>query len=450
MRRVAPRGAVRCGVVAGGVLLVLAGMAHAEVRPAVMLPPSEPGSVADGGPGAAPEIVPAAGVSAEVVPPRPRTQEDAATPASAGSARPADAGPDAGRPGTPIDDPYPGGRLPAEASVPVPVAPLPSGNIRWPAASPAAAGGDATGEPGTAAASIAAADAGTRGDTDAAADSGKEITPAPEDAFERALAAWRSDAGPRSQREAARWFRVAADAGDRRAAIAFAYLQGLGLGVARDQLAARRSLQQASDAGLPRADYLLSLLAAADRRPGGERQQGEFRERAARRDDAVAQNAMGVHYQLQGDRTTAEMWYRRAADNGSPAARLNLAALAEGDEARQSSAATVGAGQGETDADTLFERARRHHRGDGVPVDYGLALRLYRQAAANGSEPAQQMLGLIQSRTLPGGGFDPSWMRQLASAAVGKPGNANLGPGIAPAAQPRLDDPLHGLAELAR
>ncbi len=430
------RGALRSGVAVGGVLLVLAGAAHSEVRPAGM-PPLPASDVAEAGPAAGAEIVPAAGTAAEVVPPRPRTREEAAAPEDADAARPA--GSDAVRPGVPVEEPYAGDRLPVGAPAPAPVAPLSSNNIRWPATNAVAAPVGTTGQPGARAADAEA--------SDTAADAGMEITTAHDDAFERALAAWRSDAGPRSQSEAARWFRVAAAASDRRAAMALAYLQGLGLGVARDPLAARRSLQQASDAGLARADYLLSLLAAADRRPGSERQQGEFRERAARRDDPVAQNAMGVHYQLQGDRATAEMWYRRAADNGSPAARLNLAALAAGDQARQSTAGTVESGQ--DDADTLFESARRHHRGDGVPVDYGEALRLYRKAAAKGSEPAQQMLGLIQSRTLPGAGFDPVWMRQLASAAVGKPGSSNLAPGVAPAAPPRLDDPLHGLAELA-
>ena len=149
---------------------------------------------------------------------------------------------------------------------------------------------------------------------------------------------------------------------------------------------------------------------------------------------------------MEGDRTTAQMWYQRAADNGSAAAKLNLASLARGDEVRRQVEAG-GDAAADGDAESLFSLARRYHRGDGVTVDYGKALGLYRDAAAQGSKPAQQMLGLIQSRTLPGGGFDPTWMRQLASAAVGQSGG-NLISSITSAAQPRLDDPLAGLSDL--
>ena len=273
------------------------------------------------------------------------------------------------------------------------------------------------------------------------------VSPEPiADPLQRGLDAYRGEGDPRSYAEAARWFRAAAEAGDRRAAMAYAYLQGLGLGVARDPVAARRLLQQLGDVGFARADYLAALLLAADPRPGASGREGEFRERAARAGDAVAQNAMGVHYQLQGDRTTAQMWYQRAADSGSAAAERNLASLARSEQARGEQATPALAAD---DAGALFEQARRHHRGDGVPVDYGKALQLYRRVAANGSKPAQQMLGLIQSRSLAGGGFDPGWMRQLAFAAVDSSASTPVS-SVAAAAQPQLDDPLSGLSALER
>lgn len=413
--------AVRTAMLAGFGLL--AGLSTVPVRaeivpmtpPSVLAPVAVPapdataGTTAD----AVAEIVPAGGKAAEIVP-----------------AKPSPPVPPESTP-TGLPEPVPGTAAPEP----------PTGNIRWPsvpAKTPAATGQAPAGDPGQGQL-LPDADA----EADADADAGEVVT----DPLQRGLEAYRGDGDPRSYAEAARWFRAAAEAGDRRAAMAYAYLQGLGLGVARDPVAARRLLQQLSDAGFVRADYLAALLLAADPRPGASRREGEFRERAARGGDAVAQNAMGVHYQLQGDRTTAQMWYRRAADSGSAAAKRNLASLARSEQAREQQAtpaATVA-----DDADALFEQARRHHRGDGVPVDYGKALQLYRRAAANGSKPAQQMLGLIQSRSLPGGGFDPGWMRQLAFAAVGGSG-ANPVSSVAAAAQPQLDDPLNGLSALER
>ncbi|MGY1425387.1 tetratricopeptide repeat protein [Lysobacter sp. A289] len=398
----------------GAALLIgLVAVVHAEIVP--VTPPLVP---------AAPQIpespetavgtssmVSTAGMGAEIVPPRPKPV--GAAPTAAGEVAPS-----------------PDLALPAPPS---------SSNIVWPS-NPAGI------EPASDDSAVVMDTPGVEGGAVMPMEAAAEVVAGSDDPLQQALAAYRGDADPRSYAEAARWFKVAADAGDRRAAMAFAYLQGLGLGVARDPAAARRSLQQISAAGVARADYLLSLLFAAERRRGGEKQQAALRERAARGGDGVAQNAMGVHYQLQGDRTTAQMWYQRAVDNGSAAAKLNLASLARGDEARrQVEAGAEAAADG--DAESLYALARRYHRGDGVPVDYGKALRLYRDAAAQGSKPALQMLGLIQARTLPGGGFDPTWMRQLASAAVGQSGG-NLVSNITSAAQPRLDDPLAGLSDL--
>ncbi|HUH90229.1 MAG TPA: tetratricopeptide repeat protein [Lysobacter sp.] len=409
------------GLFVAGMLAGLAVVAHAEIvqgtPPRVPAPVdlAHPSALSGTGTGAdIRDAVAAGGVLAEIVLPRPGRVE--AVPPATGATAP--------QPG--LEDA---------------VQETPRSNIVWPSTAEARGAAEDDGQ--------GAMIAVFPGNVDASlpADGAAEIVGVPDGPpLQRALAAYGSGADPRSYSEAARWFKVAADAGDRRGAMAYAYLQGLGLGVRRDPAAARRSLRQLSAAGVVRADYLISLLLAAERRPGGERQQAELRERAARAGDAVAQNAMGVHYQVQGDRTTAQMWYQRAADNGSAAAGINLASLARGDEARRQVGAGVEAAA-DGDGEALFALARRYHRGEGVAVDYGKALQLYRSAAANGSKPAQQMLGLIQSRMLAGGVIDPVWMHQLASTAVGAAGG-NLVSRSTSIAQPQLDDPLAGLADL--
>ncbi|HEY0660246.1 MAG TPA: hypothetical protein VGD21_02835 [Lysobacter sp.] len=319
-------------------------------------------------------------------------------------------------------DPIPAteaGMPPAGATPPAPPAP-PQGNFRWPGATATPADALPTTE---------------------------EVTD-PATMLARGLEAYRGKDGRPGYEQAARWFRAAADAGDVRASMAFAWLQAMGLGVARDPAAARQRLQAASAVGIARADYLLSLLESIDKRPQSTQRAGVLRESAARRGDAVAENAMGVHYQLQGDRTTAELWYQRAVEHGSRNAGQNLANLARSDLAKERIAAATRAADG-GDADALFALAQRYHRGEGVAIDYGQALRLYRAAAAKGNEPARQMLGLIQSRTGIDGQVDPAWMQQLASATVGAVGRkVEDTSGDSAVALPKNDDPLSGLADL--
>ncbi len=72
-------------------------------------------------------------------------------------------------------------------------------------------------------------------------------------------------------------------------------------------------------------------------------------------------------------------------------------------------------------AQATYLAARRFHRGDGVALNYAEAIRLYRQADAQGSGHAKRMLSLIYSRTTPEGGLDAVWMRQLADLDVNAP-----------------------------
>jgi len=318
-----------------------------------------------------------------------------------------------------VVDVVPADVVPPPSDVP-PLPAVPQGNIRWPGAPTAPEEAPLA--------------------TEEVAD--------PADILARGLNAYAGKDGPASYEQAARWFKAAADAGDLRGSMAFAYLQAMGLGVARDPAAARQRLQAASAAGVARADYLLSLLEVIDKRPQFAQRAAVLRESAARRGDAVAENAMGVHYQLQGDRTTAELWYQRAVEHGSRHANQNLVNLARSEEAKEKVAAATRAADG-GDADALFALARRYHRGEGVAIDYGQALRLYRAAAAKGNEPARQMLGLIQSRIGPDGQVDPAWMQQLASATVGAVGSkVESSAGEGAVALPQNDDPLSGLANL--
>ncbi len=113
----------------------------------------------------------------------------------------------------------------------------------------------------------------------------------------------------------------------------------------------------------------------------------------------------------------ALVWFERASPD-SMAAQSNAQwvrkHLAQEQSARQTpSSNTLG-----QSADALFSRARQYHRGEGAPVNYTEAVRLYRRAEAAGSIKARKMLSLIFSRVSPDGTMDLSWMRQLAEMDV--------------------------------
>lgn len=86
-----------------------------------------------------------------------------------------------------------------------------------------------------------------------------------------------------------------------------------------------------------------------------------WRERAAG-GDAVAQNYLGVHYQLglgvQRDYGEAVKWYQQSAENGNPDAQRNLGTM--------------------------------YYQGHGVPQDNGLAYGWYYVASKNGNSKAEE------------------------------------------------------------
>lgn len=148
--------------------------------------------------------------------------------------------------------------------------------------------------------------------------------------------------------------------------------------------------------------------AQVDQTPG-QLPQLDLLRQAAAAGDAAAQNELGIAAAARDDYAQARADFQKAASN-SPAARANLQLLAQRESRPTSSPGNA--------ADALFVQAQRFHRGDGVPVDYARALRLYQEAASQGSLPARRMLELILSRPTPNGTLNIAWMAQLAQVDV--------------------------------
>lgn len=131
-------------------------------------------------------------------------------------------------------------------------------------------------------------------------------------------------------------------------------------------------------------------------------------ESAAAAGDSQARIELGIEAMVNGDLEAARNYFAAAAPRSrAAAADLELLDLQLG-KARQAPP------KAPDEAQQLFERAQRAHRGAGVPVNYAEALRLYQAAANKGSASAKRMLGLIVSRPQPDGSVNLAWMAQLA------------------------------------
>lgn len=219
---------------------------------------------------------------------------------------------------------------------------------------------------------------------------------------------------------ARQWFQRAYELGHPLAAAGLALCEIDGCAAPPNPAAARPWIEQLKKADSPRALYLAWL---ADYRM------------------APIEMATGAG---PGAAPTVTLPFRdqllKAANAGDPHALietgLELAAMRQWPEAlrqfqRAAPRSAVAAGNAETvreilardqsppaataeKAKRLLLEARRAHRGEGAPANYGEALRLYREAEVAGSDEAGRMLALITSRPAPGGGINVEWMRQLA------------------------------------
>lgn len=159
--------------------------------------------------------------------------------------------------------------------------------------------------------------------------------------------------------------------------------------------------------------------------------------RAARAGSVHAQSELAIEDATAGRVQEAARRFRELAPR-SPAAASNAAVLQE----RLRPATTP---RDKSQATELFERARRYHRGEGVPANYTEAIRLYEQAANQGSAEARRMLELIFSRPAPGGSIDIAWMQQLANVDVSRSGRVTVNPPTAGGGLRRDPTPLYDL-----
>lgn len=219
--------------------------------------------------------------------------------------------------------------------------------------------------------------------------------------------------------EAAGWFERARALGEPLAAAGLAWCEIDGCRTAPNPAAAQRWITQLRRVDLPRAQYLqwlveerLSPLHLAtpglrgETAPAAPASARQLLLSAARGGNVPARIELGFE-SLKANRTAEALEHFRAVASRSEAASANVALLSERQRVTPPSRSAASAGD-------TFALAQRNHRGEGQPANFVEAIRLYRLAQNQGSEPARRMLELIFSRPAPDGQIDIAWMQQLA------------------------------------
>jgi TPR repeat protein/SpoVK/Ycf46/Vps4 family AAA+-type ATPase len=214
---------------------------------------------------------------------------------------------------------------------------------------------------------------------------------------------------PKDEREAVRWFRLAADQGLAEAQFALGGMYVSGLGVPRDAPAAVRWARLAADQGHALAQFALGMMYEEGRGvPKDEQEAARWYRLAADRGLAEAQFVLGQLYVggqgVAKDEKEAVRWFRLVADQGLAEAQFALGfayANARGvhkDEREAIRWFQLAAEQGLEEAQCSL--GWRFEQGLGVPVDYEKAVYWNRLAAEKGFSESCNNLGWLYENGL--------------------------------------------------
>ncbi|HBO39437.1 MAG TPA: hypothetical protein DD638_12330, partial [Pasteurellaceae bacterium] len=208
------------------------------------------------------------------------------------------------------------------------------------------------------------------------------------------------------------------------AVLATGYFLFMGYGVEQDYVKAKSYLDRAGKSGFARAFYLLGLL---EKNKAKTQQFSLVAERllnkAADMGDPVATNALANQYYQRGDLNKAISWNEKAIQLGSRAAKRNQQVISSGSNtkvisvpsANNDALAQLRKSSAEGNAQASYELATRYHKGVGVNVNFGEAIRLYRVAAGQGSDAARKILPVLLSKQSSTGGINSMWMQQTSN-----------------------------------
>jgi len=206
---------------------------------------------------------------------------------------------------------------------------------------------------------------------------------------------------PQDYRQAVEWHRRAAELGHARAQNSLGFKYDKGRGVPQDAEEAARWYRKSAQQGNVTAQHNLGLC--YDNGQGVTQdytQAFEWYSKAAQQGYAGSQNNLGLLYEngrsVPQDYKLAAQWYREAAQQGDAHAQNNYGLLCENGQGTPRSWMQAvewyrkAAGQG--NARAQYHLGTMYERGRGVPRDRDKALEWYRRAAEQGNAQAKRKL----------------------------------------------------------
>lgn len=207
----------------------------------------------------------------------------------------------------------------------------------------------------------------------------------------------------RSDAEAAKWIRKAADQGHVLAEMSLANMYFQGEGVPRDDNEGMRWMRKAADHRDAMAQFMLGYLLE---QRGKASEAASWYRKAAEQGLAMAETALGFVYEhgkgVPQDDKQAVDWYRKAADQSEANAQSNLGSMYYlGKGVKKDLAEAARWYQKSAEGGWFVGQqnlANMYVSGEGVPRDYVSAYMWYTLAASAGDETSRSMMGTVAGK----------------------------------------------------
>lgn len=234
---------------------------------------------------------------------------------------------------------------------------------------------------------------------------------------------------PADVKRAKSWFQIAWQQGEKIASAGLAWCELVGCGMPPDLAKARYWRTQLSKVNRGRALYF-EWLARAKSAPLDLPNDVDAKStidniphhkllvEAANAGDIHAHIELGIESAAKNQLNEALQHFVFAEQNSSIVSTNASLIRTEIDDAKSIAARPQSGLDRNGLAESSWLQARRYHRGEGIPINYVEAIRLYRKAADLGHLNAKKMLDLIFSQSVETGAINIFWMQRLSRVDV--------------------------------
>jgi len=237
---------------------------------------------------------------------------------------------------------------------------------------------------------------------------------------------------PADVKRANSWFQIAWQQGEKMASAGLGWCEMVGCGMPPDLAKARYWRTQLSKVNRGRALYfewlaraksapldLSNILNEVDAKSTVDKiPHHKLLAEAANAGDIHAHIELGIDSAAKNQLEEALQHFVFAEQNSSIVSNNAIHMRAEIDESKsRSKLQKSNLNNGEL-AESSWQQARRYHRGEGIPINYVEAIRLYRKAADLSHLQAKKMLDLIFSQSAETGTINIFWMQRLSRIDV--------------------------------